>query len=132
MVSKSIAIEERLRDIVKWGESLARHIEGMTQSQFMADEKTQHAATKCIEAIGEAAKDILKADPDFDSRHPDLKAKAAARMRDRLTHGYRDIDWGIVWTTSTTSVPETVAAAKAILAQMSYKPPQPPWSSSEE
>jgi uncharacterized protein with HEPN domain len=104
----------------------------MTQSQFMSDEKTQHAATKCIEAVGEAAKEILKADPDFDSRHPGLKAKAVARMRDRLTHGYRDINWLIVWTTSTTSIPETVAAAKAILAQMSYKPPQPPWGSSEE
>jgi uncharacterized protein with HEPN domain len=132
MVSEPIAIEERLRDIVKWGESLARHVDGMTQSQFMSDEKTQHAATKCIEAVGEAAKEILKADPDFDSRHPGLKAKAVARMRDRLTHGYRDINWLIVWTTSTTSIPETVAAAKAILAQMSYKPPQPPWGSSEE
>lgn len=132
MVSKPIALEERLCDIVKWGESLARHIEGMTQSQFMADEKTQHAATKCIEAIGEAAKEILKVDPDFNSRHPELKAKAVARMRDRLTHGYRDISWEIVWATSMISVPETVVVAKAILAQMSYKPPQPPWSSSED
>lgn len=94
MASKPIPIEERLRDIVKWGESLARHIEGMGQDQFMADEKTHHATTKCIEAIGEAAKEILKADPGFDSRHPGLKARAVARMRDRLTHGYRDIDWG--------------------------------------
>jgi len=132
MVSKPVAIEERLRDIIKWGESLARHTGGITQSQFMADEKTQHAAAKCIEAIGEAAKEILKTEPDFDSHHPGLKAKAVARMRDRLTHGYRDIDWGIVWTTSTNSIPETLAAAKAILAQISYKPPQPPWSSSED
>ncbi|MDT3684973.1 MAG: DUF86 domain-containing protein [Pseudorhodoplanes sp.] len=132
MTPKSIAIEERLRDIVKWGEALARHVEGMTQSQFMADEKTQHATTKCIEAIGEAAKEILKADPGFDSHHSNLKARAVARMRDRLSHGYRDIDWELVWTTSTTSVPATVAAAKSILAQMSYKPPQPPWGSSEE
>ena len=81
MVSKPVAIEERLRDIIKWGESLARHTGGITQSQFMADEKTQHAATKCIEAIGEAAKEILKTEPDFDSHHPGLKAKAVARWR---------------------------------------------------
>ena len=83
----------------------------------MADEKTRHAAAKCIEAIGEAAKDILNAVPDFDFRHPDLRAKAVARMRDRLTHSYRDIDWAIVGSTATTSVPKTVAAAKIILAQ---------------
>lgn len=119
MDPKLIAIEERLRDIAKWGESLARHVEGMSQSQFMADEKTQHAVTKCIEAIGEAAKEILKTDPDFDARHPAFKARAVARMRDRLAHGYRDIDWGIVWTTATASVPETVAAAKSILRRKS-------------
>ena len=118
MVAKRFTIEERLRDIVQWGEALARHIEGMTSGQFIADEKTQHAATKCIEAIGEAAKEILRTDPDFDSQHRDLKLKAAARMRDRLTHGYRGIDWQIVWTTSTTSVPETIAAAREILAQI--------------
>ncbi|MGC2781527.1 MAG: HepT-like ribonuclease domain-containing protein [Bradyrhizobium sp.] len=122
MAAKPDTTEERLRDILQWGEALARHIQDMTQSQFMADEKTQHATTKCIEAIGEAAKEILKADPDFDSRHPDLKLKAAARMRDRLTHGYREIDWPIVWTTSQTSVVATVAAAKAILAQRQRSP----------
>lgn len=132
MLSKPIMLAEQLRDMVKWDEPLAHHIEGMTQSQFMADEKTQYAATNCIEAISEAAKETRKADPDFDSRHRGLKAKTVARMRDRLTHGYRDIDLGIALRTSTTSVPETVAAAKAILAEMSYNPPQPPWSSSEK
>ncbi len=132
MAPKPVGVEERLRDIVKWGDAAARHIDGMDAPHFFQDEKTQHAVTKCIESIGEAAKEILKSDPEFDAKHPDLKLKAAARMRDRLTHGYRDIDIGIVWTTTKTAVPATVAAVKAILAEMSPQPPKPPWASSEE
>ena len=124
MAAKPVAFGERLRDIVTWGEALARHIVGMTASDFLADEKTHHAALKCIEAIGEAAKEILKVEPDFDLRHPDLKLKAAARMRDRLSHSYRDTDLGVVWATATTSVPKTVAAAADILAQLKPAPPR--------
>ncbi len=123
MAAKPVTVEERLRDIVKWGTSLSRHIQGMTQEQFLTDEKTQHAATKCIESIGEAAKEILKGEPNFDSRHPNLRLKAAARMRDRLTHGYREIDLQIVWTTSTTSVPATTEAAEIVLAEISSLKP---------
>jgi hypothetical protein len=31
MAAKPVTVEERLRDIVKWGTSLSRHIQGMTQ-----------------------------------------------------------------------------------------------------
>jgi uncharacterized protein with HEPN domain len=126
MPAKPAGVEERLRDIVKWGESAARHLGDMDANQFLQDEKTQHAVIKCIESIGEAAKEVLKAVADFDDKHPDLKLKAAARMRDRLTHSYRDIDLGLVWTTAKTAVPATVAAVKGVLAEVSVKPPKPP------
>jgi uncharacterized protein with HEPN domain len=132
MSAKPVGVEERLHDIVKWGESATRHLGKMDANQFLRDEKTQHAVIKCIESIGEAAKEVLKAVPDFGDKHPDLKLKAAARMRDRLTHGYRDIDLGLVWTTAKTAVPATVAAVKGALAEMSVKPPKPPWASSED
>jgi uncharacterized protein YutE (UPF0331/DUF86 family) len=44
-------------------------------------------------------------------------------MRDRLTHGYREIDLQIVWTTSTTSVPATTEAAEIVLAEISSLKP---------
>jgi uncharacterized protein with HEPN domain len=47
-----------------------------------------------------------------------VAVEAAARMRDRLSHSYRDIDLGVVWATATTFVPRTVAAAATILAQL--------------
>jgi len=32
-----------------------------------------------------------------------------------MTHGYYRIDWGIVWDTATTSVPQTVEAARSLM-----------------
>ena len=95
MAARPVGVEERLRDIIKWGEAAARHLGDMDATQFLRDDKTQHAAIKCIESIGEAAKEVLKAAPELDDRHPNFKLKSAARMRDRLTHGYRDID--VLW-----------------------------------
>jgi uncharacterized protein with HEPN domain len=112
---KTPAIEERLADIIRWGERLARHLHGMTRDQFMASEMVQDAASKCAEAVGEAAREILKIDPEFDSNHPELRLRSAMQSRHRLSHGYRSINVAILWNTATESVPRTVKAAKDIL-----------------
>jgi uncharacterized protein with HEPN domain len=125
MTAKPSPIDEGLRDIVGWGDSLARHISGMTLESFRGDEKTQHAVSKCAEAIGEAAKAILREDPGFDSEHSDLRLKAAAKSRDRLSHGYRHIDLEILWNSASQSIPTTVAAAREILARRSRLPENP-------
>lgn len=66
-----------LGDIIRWGEKLERHIAGMSREQFLNDEKTQDAASKCAEAIGEAANQLMALDPTYDSIHPELQLKNA-------------------------------------------------------
>lgn len=36
-------------------------------------------------------------------------------MRDRISHGYYNVDLDIVWETAVTAVPKTVAAARSLL-----------------
>jgi uncharacterized protein with HEPN domain len=110
-------IDVWLADIAHWGDRLARHIDGLGRKEFMADQKAQDAAAKCAEAIGEAAKEILKMDPSFDSFHRDLKLRDASKFRNRLSNGYYSINLPVLWDTITTSVPATVAAAKHLLEE---------------
>jgi uncharacterized protein with HEPN domain len=110
-------IDDWLADIAHWGDRLAHHIDGLAREEFMADQKVQDAAAKCAEAIGEAAREILKIEADFDSIHPDLKLKGASSFRNRLSHGYYSINLSVLWDTITTSVPATVAAAKHLLEE---------------
>jgi uncharacterized protein with HEPN domain len=107
---------ERLEDILEWGAKSARYIEGLTVAQFVADEKTRDAVSKCIEVIGEAASRLLQECPDVLTRHPDLELAAARAMRNRLSHGYFDIDPRVLWDTITVDVPRIVEAARRALA----------------
>jgi len=109
-------VEAWLRDIVRYGERLARHLKGASRREFLANETMQDAAAKCVEAIGEAAGQIARLEPDLESRYPDLRLSDAYSARNRLSHGYHAIDYGVLWTTATVSIPATVEAAMLALA----------------
>ena len=102
--------------MVVLGERLARHLDGVSESEFIADETIQDAVAKCVEAIGEAAGQIARLEPDLDSRHPELRLADAYSARNRLSHGYHSIDYGVLWTTAMRSIPRTVEAARIVLA----------------
>jgi uncharacterized protein with HEPN domain len=102
-----------LSDIVSWGERLEGHLKGIDRDAFLANKLAQDAASKCTEAIGEAAGKLDDLDPSLNYAFPDLNLKLARRSRDRLSHGYYRIDLEILWNTVTDAIPKTVAAAKA-------------------
>lgn len=80
-------VEAWLRDIIVYGERLARHLDGVSRSVFLADELIQDAVAKCVEAIGEAAGQIARLEPDLESRYPNLRLSDAYSARNRLSHG---------------------------------------------
>lgn len=82
---------------------------------FATDEMAVDAATKCIEVIGEASKHILEAAPELQQRYPGIKLNAAYLTRNRLSHGYFDVDPRRVWDTARHAVPELVESAKRVL-----------------
>jgi uncharacterized protein with HEPN domain len=70
-----------------------------------------------LEAIGEARGQIARLEPDFESRFTDLRLADANSARNRLSHGYHSIDYGVLWKTAKTSIPAAVKAAKIALAR---------------
>jgi uncharacterized protein with HEPN domain len=106
----------RLNDVVQWGERLAHHLRGVSWEQFVASTLLQDTVSKCAEAIGVAAGELLKLDPSLDSAHPDLQLRLAYLSRNRLSHGYHVIDPAVLWTTASVDIPRTVAAARTIIA----------------
>jgi uncharacterized protein with HEPN domain len=110
--------EQLLRDIVDWGERLARHLNALTEEQFERTPIAQDAACRCPEVIGEASRNLLAADPNIASCHPELPLRAAIAAQNRIAHVYDGVDYGIVWRAATLSVPPMVAAARRVLATM--------------
>jgi uncharacterized protein with HEPN domain len=107
---------ERFEDIVAWGAKATRYLHGTTFPEFAEDSKTRDAVSKCIEVIGEAASRLLEDFPEVRTRHPDLELVAARAMRNRLSHGYFDIDPQVLWDTATVDVPRIVEAARRALS----------------
>ena len=66
------------------------------------DSLTQAAVLHQLMVLGEATKRLSDS---YRAAHPDLPWSEMARMRDRLIHGYDDVDLDVVWTTVTEDVP---------------------------
>jgi uncharacterized protein with HEPN domain len=114
--------EDWLRDIVLWGERLARHLDGIGREQFAADELLQDGAVRCIEVIGEASKQLMRLVPGIETDHPELDLKRAYAARIRVAHGYFATDEDVVWIAATTSIPKTVEAARTLLRRWKDEP----------
>lgn len=114
-----LQFRELCQHIVEWGERIPDFVGDLTYEEFANDQITHLAVWKCVEVLGEASSRILKLDPSFSDRYPELQLKKAYEMRNRLTHGYSNVDLVILWSTVETFVPVMVEAARTILADIS-------------
>ena len=68
----------------------------LTYEQFQSSRLHQYAIHKAVEIVGEAASRVT---PDTRNSQPDIPWSEIIGMRNRLVHGYTDIDVGLVWRT---------------------------------
>lgn len=88
-----------MRDAV---DKALRYTQGSSRQGLEDDEILRLAVTKLVEIVGEAAKQV--SEPTRNA-HPSVPWSAAARMRDRLTHHYFDVDLDVLWATITQDFP---------------------------
>ena len=91
-------------------------VKGMAPSAFLADSRTQSAVIHQLLLIGEAAKRISD---DYRLAHTAIPWAKMTGMRDRLIHGYDDVDLEEVWDTATRDVPRLLGQIEPLL------PPEP-------
>lgn len=56
--------------------------------------------------IGEAATKIMDGHPSFIEQHPDIPWRGMRGMRNRIAHGYFDVNPEVVWETVQTALSE--------------------------
>ena len=83
--------------------------EGMSRDDFLADKRTQQAVIMSLVIIGEAASKIMDNDPAFSESHPHVPWRAMRGMRNRIAHGYFEINLDVVWETVRTALPDLLA-----------------------
>lgn len=83
----------------------------MEKAAFLNDLKTQAAVLHELLVLGEAVKRLSTS---FREQHPDVPWKAIAGMRDRLLHGYDDVDLDLFWKTLDEELPALLDRLKGL------------------
>jgi uncharacterized protein with HEPN domain len=76
-----------------------------------SDLKTQAAVVHELPVLGEAVKRLSAPSGE---EHPGVPWKASAGMRDRLLHGYDDVDLDLAWKTASEDLPALVEQLKRL------------------
>jgi uncharacterized protein with HEPN domain len=89
---------------------LAReYVQGVSKEAFLKDRRTQQAVVLNLITIGEAAARIANECKEFAAANPQIPWAQMRGMRNRMAHGYFDIDLNIVWDTVQSSLPQLEA-----------------------
>ena len=103
-------IEGRLADLLdqmrEAAEDARRFVEGLSQEDFRSDRKSQKAVVMSLLIVGEAAARVMDDFSAFAELHPQIPWRGMRGMRNRIAHGYFDLDLDVVWDTVQTALPE--------------------------
>ena len=83
-----------LRHILDELDFLLKQTSGIDFDAFTTDDVLRRACARSLEIIGEAVKNISQ---DLRKKHKDIEWTKIAALRDKLIHGYFDVDLGILW-----------------------------------
>ena len=104
----------RLRHILDAAHEAVSFTEGQPRKNLDTDRKLNLSLVRLLEIIGEAARGITN---EFHRDHPELAWKSMVGMRDRLIHGYFDINLDILWETVRNDLPPLIDKIEKILSE---------------
>jgi uncharacterized protein with HEPN domain len=101
----------KLQHIADFAGRAIGFISDVTREEFNKDEVLQYACVHLLEIIGEAANGLTGITRDL---YPNIPWLKMINMRNRLIHGYIDIDMEIVWQTIKYDLPPLVDQVQKI------------------
>lgn len=96
----------RIQHILDAAREAVDFVKGHGRTDLDTDRKLNLSLVRLLEIIGEAARGIS---PRFRDEHPQLSWKSMSGMRDRLIHGYFDVNLDVVWETVTEDLPPLIS-----------------------
>lgn len=111
--------EVRPRHMLDAARLAARVAQQRRRRDLDGDELSAHGLVRLLEIIGEAA---ARVSPDTRATIPDLPWAAMVGMRNRLVHGYYDVNLDVVWHTLTTDLPPVIETLERHLGRDTPNP----------
>jgi uncharacterized protein with HEPN domain len=95
-------------------EALAAFVQRRNRQDLDSDRMLLFAVVRAVEILGEAASRLSA---EAQATIPDVPWTSIVGMRNRLIHGYFDVDTEIVWKTATVEVPALLEALRQALSE---------------
>lgn len=89
-------------------------VEGLAKDDFLTDKRTQQAVVMSLIIIGEAATKLMDGYAEFTQAHAEVPWRSMRNMRNRMAHGYFDINLDVVWETTQQWLPELLQQLDAL------------------
>lgn len=102
----------RVRHMIDGAQSAVQFMTGRTRQDLNRDRMLLFAVIRAIEILGEAAGKVSQ---ETRTANTTVPWAAIVSMRNRLIHGYFDIDTGIVWKTVTEEIPGLLPALRTLI-----------------
>jgi uncharacterized protein with HEPN domain len=98
--------------MVEFAYRVRGYVEGMTLAEFEGNQEKQDAVTYRVGVIGEAARNVSTDTADS----VDLDWRGITGMRNRLFHGYGEVDVNLLWKTVMDYLPPMIATLERYLS----------------
>lgn len=91
------------------------HVGRMDKKEFIQDRRTQQAVVFNLVVLGEAAGNVLSDHAAFAATHIEVPWRAMRATRNRVAHGYFDINVDVIWETVQTALPQLLAILPSVM-----------------
>ena len=102
----------RLRHILDHATEAVEMARDRARADLQTDRQFGLAMTRLLEIVGEAAARVT---PETRARIPDVPWPQIVALRNRLIHGYDDVDFDVLWVIVTADLPPLVSAVRGFL-----------------
>lgn len=102
----------RLRHMLEAAQKTVAFLRGKNREDLDSDEQLALAVVRLLEVVGEAANQVSA---PFQAAHPEIPWSALRGTRNRLIHGYFDVDYEVVWQIVQTDLPPLIQRLKELM-----------------
>ncbi len=118
MSRDDLTAKDFVSHIIEAADRILRYTKGMSREEFFADSLKQDAVIRNIEIIGEAANNLLGANPGIAVKYPSIPFTQIYGMRNRVAHGYFAVSLPMVWDAVEVDVPELRQKIAKVLEEL--------------
>jgi len=104
----------RLRHMLDYAREAVALVQGRTRLDLDRNRLLELALVRLVEIVGEAARQVSESGR---ARYPSIPCREVMGMRNRLVHGYDEVDFDVLWDTITADLPPLIAELEKIVPQ---------------